>query len=240
MKNKVTAIVLSAGKGRRMGKDIPKQYIDVNGRPLLYYCLKTFEESPVEDVIIVTGRDEVDYVRSEIKEKFGLKKISCIVAGGAERYDSVLAGLKIAMLMHQKDTGSRIVLIHDGARPFVSIKNIKDVISAAAGNGAAVAAAPEKNTIKIADDKGFIASTTDRSRTWQIQTPQGFRLNLIAEAYGILEEGEGFTGVTDDAMVLEKVFPDMKIKLVDTGYDNFKVTTPLDLKLAEELTAGKQ
>ena len=144
MKEKITAVVLAAGSGRRMNSAVPKQYLLLDGRPVLYYTLRAFEESAVTDIVLVIGADEIEYCRQEFVEKYRLSKIVAVVAGGRERYHSVYEGLKAA-------AGSDYVLIHDGARPFVTADVIARSIEAVKVCGACVAGMPVKDTIKVAD-----------------------------------------------------------------------------------------
>ena len=222
------AIVLAAGKGTRMESDIQKQYLELGGKPLIYYALKAFEDSPVKRVILVTGRGETGYCRKEIVERFGFQKVSQITEGGRERYHSVFEGLKAV-------TDCDIVLIHDGARPCVTGEIISAAIEGAGRYGACVVGMPVKDTVKMSDDDEFAVMTPDRSRLWQIQTPQAFDYGLIFGAYSKLLSSDAYqTGVTDDAMVVESM-TDRKVKLIRGDYSNIKVTTPEDLDLAEVL-----
>lgn len=231
----VYGIVLAGGSGKRLGAEIPKQYIEINGKPLLYYCLKAFEESAVDRVSIVADEEHLQFVVSEIVEKFHLKKVIRVCQGGAERFDSVHHGLDdLQDVAGEED----IVLIHDGARPFITADEINAMIAEVRMHGAAIAAMPVKDTIKVSDDEGFVAATTIRKNTWQIQTPQGFRYGLIKEAYDrasgmVFATGEPGKVFTDDSMVIEAIFPEQKTKLVKTSYENIKITTADDLDVAK-------
>lgn len=224
----MTAIVLAAGRGTRMESDVQKQYMEVGGKPLLFYALDAFEKSPADEVILVTGKGEVEYCRKEIVERFGFSKVRKIVEGGKERYHSVYEGLKAAV-------DCDYVLIHDGARPCVTRTIIEDAIAGARKYEACVIGMPVKDTIKIADREEFAKSTPDRSRLWMIQTPQAFTYGLIYGAYTkLLQLEENQLGITDDAMVVESM-TDQKVKLVQGSYDNIKVTTPGDILVARVL-----
>lgn len=228
MKEKCTAIVLAAGKGSRMGTKIHKQYLELKGRPVLYYALETFEKSNViDDIILVTGKDEVEYCRKEIVDKYQFQKIKDIVVGGKERYESVCNALKS---MEETEEES-YVFIHDGARPFVNQEMIERVYDAVKQYRACVVGMPSKDTIKVSDEEGFASDTPDRSKLWMIQTPQVFEKKLIIEAYDRLMHSEN-QKVTDDAMVVE-MFMDTQVKLVEGSYKNIKITTPEDLEIAE-------
>lgn len=231
---RTVAIVLAAGKGKRMGGDVQKQYMLLDGLPLLYYSLKTFEESQVQEIILVTGANEIEYCKNELIGRYGFKKISAVVAGGAERYHSVYEGLKAlersgAFLEHT------YVLIHDGARPFIDAEIVDRAIEDAVEYDACVIGMPVKDTIKVADGNGFAKMTPERSNTWMIQTPQAFFYPLIKNAYDKLMERESYQrGITDDAMALEKM-TGHPVRLTWGSYENIKVTTPEDIEIADAI-----
>ena len=225
---RATAIVLSAGQGKRLGADIPKQYIEVGGHPLLYYCLKAFEESNIDDVIVVAEEEYFDLIKN-----LGFSKISAVVKGGEKRYDSVYEGLKAA-------EGTDYVLIHDGARPFIKPAVINALIEEVIKCEAVIAGMPMKDTVKIANSKGYIVSSTERRYTWMVQTPQCFRYDMIRASYEkvLAEVAEGIRNIaliTDDAYVFSEGYYDSPVKLFEAGYDNIKVTTPGDLRYARFL-----
>lgn len=224
MKNdNITAIVLAAGQGKRMQSDVPKQFMMIGDRPVLYYTLKAFEASDVDDIVLVTGADEVEYCKENFTADQGFKKVKAVVAGGKERYDSVYQGLLAA-------EGCGRVVIHDGARPLISPELINRNIECVRLYGACITAVPAKDTIKVADDKGFVESTPDRSRLWQVQTPQTFDYDLIMQAH-LLRQRAADTAVTDDAMLVEK-YTGCKVKLLMGDYRNIKITTPEDMIIA--------
>lgn len=226
---KYTAIILSAGSGSRMKSDIPKQYMELVGKPVIYYSIKAFEESPVDDIVIVCGASDIEYFKSAIVDKYGFKKIKAIVAGGKERYNSVYEGLKAA-------EGADYVLIHDGARPMVDTAIIERSMQAVRESKACVVGMPVKDTIKIADENGYAAGTPDRKYLWQIQTPQSFLYKLLADAYSSLfadmKADRNVPAITDDAMIIEYA-TDIKVRLIEGAYTNIKVTTPEDMGVAE-------
>lgn len=231
------AIVLSAGSGRRMKSDTPKQYLPLAGKPVIYYSLKAFQESPVSEVVLVAGAADLDYCRRELVEKYQLDKVKTIVPGGAERYDSVFEGLKAI----QK---ADYVMIHDGARPVLTKEIIARSMSTAAEYQACVVGMPVKDTIKIADEEGFAEYTPKRSSLWMIQTPQTFSFPLIYDAYKkalsrVEQEKRPETLITDDAMVLE-TFGKVRVKLIEGSYENIKITTPEDLVMAEFFLGGNK
>ena len=222
MKN--VAIVLAAGQGKRMQSKVQKQFLLIKEKPVLYYTLNAFENSPViTDIILVTGKDEIEYCQKEIVDKYGFKKVCKIVAGGKERYHSVHHGLQA---VEEAD----YAFMHDGARPFVDNDMIERAYEAVKEHKACVIGMPVKDTIKIADKNGFASQTPDRKKVWQVQTPQTFEFQLIKDAYSRLLEEEP-EGITDDAMVVETM-TDCKVKLVEGSYRNIKITTPEDLEIA--------
>lgn len=230
---KITAIILAAGKGLRVGGDISKQYMEVNGRPVLAYALESFEKSNADEIVIVTDSASSQLV-NDIAQKHGITKFRGVVTGGRERCFSVLNALRALSSLSGDDERPDLVLIHDGARPYITADGINRLAEAALEFGAAVAASPSKDTIKITDSDGFVQTTTDRFVTWCAQTPQCFEYSSILEAYervvAPLENSTGAITVTDDSMVYQEAFPGRKIKLMDTGSENGKITTPEDLE----------
>lgn len=221
---RTAAVVLAAGAGRRMNSAVHKQYMLLAGKPVLYYALKAFEESMVTDIILVVGAGEVEYCRKEIVEKYAFGKVRRIVEGGRERYHSVYEGLKAA-------EGADCVLIHDGARPFVTEDMIRRSVECVKGGQSCVVGMPVKDTIKVVGGDGIAEGTPDRSTLWQIQTPQTFSYPLIRAAYEkVIASGDGT--VTDDAMVLEKA-TGQSVRVIEGSYRNLKITTPEDLLVAE-------
>lgn len=227
------AVVLSAGTGKRMKSDIPKQYMLLMGKPVIYYSLKAFQESPVSEIVLVCGKDDIAYCTKEIVEKYNLTKVCAVVAGGRERYHSVYEGLKAV-------SDADYVLIHDGARPMVDEEIICRIMEEVWKEQACVAAMPVKDTIKIADPDGYVAHTPDRSLLWQIQTPQAFSYPLIKAAYETVLDKEKrkqagideSVSITDDAMVAELV-TGKKVRLIEGSYQNIKITTPEDIGISE-------
>lgn len=234
-----TAVVLAAGQGKRMGTKVAKQYLEIGGRPLLYYTLRAFEESPLIDAIVLVVGDagQIAFCKNKIVDAYDFKKVDTITIGGKERYDSVFCALSVIEDEMCSAAREGYVFIHDGARPFVTQEILERCLKAAAENKACVAAMPVKDTIKIADEKGFARSTPRRDLLWMVQTPQTFSFPLIYRAYCKMAQSreqlaEKGIKITDDAMVVE-TFTDQKVKLVEGSYENIKVTTPEDLRLAE-------
>ena len=213
--NKITAIVLAAGSGSRMKSKTKKQFMEIKGKPVIWYSLFEFEKSRVDEIILVTGKEDIDYCKKEIVEKYNLKKIKNVVAGGSERYESVYNGLK--------EVTGNIVLIHDGARPLINNEIIERSIEGTIKSDACVVGVPVKDTIK-------------RSELWITQTPQSFKTDLVKMAYKKmkeeLEKGNTTLNITDDAMVVEE-FTTNQVRFVQGDYKNIKVTTPEDIDIAE-------
>lgn len=220
----VSAIVLAGGRGKRMGSVQSKQYIDLNGKPILYYTLNHFiNNKNIDKVILVIPEDELEFCRNEVLDKYNLK-IDSIAFGGKERQDSVYNGLK-------KADGSDIVLIHDGARPFVSERIIEEGIKYARMYGAAAPGVMPKDTIKVKNQESFSLETPDRNNLVAVQTPQVFDYNIIFGCHKKVKEKN--LDVTDDTMVVELFGND--VYLYEGEYTNIKITTPEDLILAQYL-----
>lgn len=234
-----TAVVLAAGQGKRMGTKVAKQYLEIAGKPLLYYTLQAFERSPLIDavVLVVGDTDQISYCKNEIVDAYGFQKVDTITVGGKERYDSVYCALNVIAHDMSEEAKKGYVFIHDGARPVVTQDILERCLKAVQEHAACVAAMPVKDTIKLADENGFAASTPRRDLLWMVQTPQVFSFELIYHAHQKMNltkaqwEAAGLK-ITDDAMVVE-TFTDRKVKLVEGSYENIKVTTPEDLTLAE-------
>lgn len=226
--NKITAIVLAAGSGSRMKSKTKKQFMEIKGKPVIWYSLFEFEKSRVDEIILVTGKEDIDYCKKEIVEKCNLKKIKNVVAGGSERYESVYNGLK--------EVTGNIVLIHDGARPLINNEIIERSIEGTIKSDACVVGVPVKDTIKRANKEGYIIDTPNRSELWITQTPQSFKTDLVKMAYKKmkeeLEKGNTTLNITDDAMVVEE-FTTNQVRFVQGDYKNIKVTTPEDIDIAE-------
>lgn len=225
-RKKCSAIILAAGVGKRMNSKVPKQFMELEGKPVLYYALKTFQESFIEELVLVTGAAEIEFCKKEIVDKYGFDKVKAVVAGGKERYHSVCEGLKAV-------EHADYVYIHDGARPFVEQRMLERAYEEVEKHNACVIAVKAKDTIKIADKDGFVQMTPDRSRVWQVQTPQVFEFQAIKKAHEIVIQSDDIA-ITDDAMVYEAAFG-KPVKLVEGSYENIKITTPEDMEIAQSL-----
>lgn len=222
-----SAILLAGGSGRRMGGDVKKQYIMLSGRPVISYPLEAFLKSRADEIVLVVSPGDEEYVRSSIVGEMTAGVPVTIVPGGAERYDSVFNGISAA--------SGDYVLIHDGARAFITPEIINRTIDEVTDSGACVVGMPAKDTIKISDESGFVADTPARESLWVIQTPQAFiKKELLAAYEKIRSMPEGFSGITDDAMIMERA-GGRRVKLVEGSYDNIKLTTPEDITFAEQI-----
>ncbi|MFC0212846.1 2-C-methyl-D-erythritol 4-phosphate cytidylyltransferase [Paenibacillus chartarius] len=222
MNNAFGVVIVAAGKGTRMGTAESKQYLPLQGKPILIHTLETFERmTEASEIVLVVGAHDVERCRTAAASG-GLTKVR-VVAGGAERQHSVLAGLKAL------SPGIEWVLVHDGVRPFVKPEHVLACWQEAMRSGAAVLAVPVKDTIKVVDDSGIIRDTPERRTLWAIQTPQAFRRPLLTEAHEAALR-DGVLG-TDDAMLVERL--GAKVRVVEADYTNIKITTPDDLAWAD-------
>ncbi|MFC0190596.1 2-C-methyl-D-erythritol 4-phosphate cytidylyltransferase [Fictibacillus aquaticus] len=222
------AIVLAAGQGKRMNAGKNKQWIELEGMPVIAHTIKVFENDPWCSGIILVGNEREMRLLEEFRQFYGYKKIENIVPGGKERQDSVYEGLKAL-----DDDG--LVLIHDGARPFVAEKDIHSLAEKADETGAAVLAVPVKDTIKHIKE-GQVTHTMDRSSLWAAQTPQAFRLSVIKK-FHTRAAADGWLG-TDDASLAEKYGE--AVAVVEGDYRNIKLTTADDLLFAKAILRERQ
>ena len=223
MKPICTAVIVAAGKGKRMGTDISKQFLPLCGKEILTHTVEVFEKADrIRDIVLVTGTDSLQDVQDMVWE-YGWQKVISVVAGGKERQDSVWNGLQAV----SEDT--EIVLIHDGVRPFVTEEILDLSIETAVEMGGCAAGVPAKDTIKVCNSENIAVDTPDRSTLWQIQTPQTFRKELIVKAYE-QAKAEGFVG-TDDASLAEN--SGYSVKVIMGSYRNIKITTKEDLLIGE-------
>lgn len=229
-KKRCAAVVLAAGQGKRMGTAVWKQYIELDGKPLICYALQVFQESGIIDTVtLVVGKGQIPYAQEEIVGRYGFTKVCAIVEGGEERYDSVWQGLKAVSCGQEAD----YIFIHDGARPFVEEAILERGYETVRRHRACVAGMPSKDTVKLVDGDDFAVNTPERKYVWTVQTPQIFEKALIMEAYSRMMEEE-HTKVTDDAMAVELMLK-LPVKLFEGSYENIKITTPEDLEVAKVL-----
>ena len=222
---KVIALIPAAGKGKRMGAGINKQYLLLDGMPIVARTIAVFERHPlVDDIYLIIPEEEIPFCREEVVERYGFAKVRAIVPGGKERQHSVLNGLRAIAGADDDD----VVLIHDGVRPFVPAAVLTHAVEVAASGDGALVVVPAKDTIKVVAD-GIVRETPPRENLWLAQTPQAFRFGMILAAHEIAE-AEGYLG-TDDAMLVERL--GRQVRIVVGDYRNIKITTPEDLILAE-------
>lgn len=220
---KISAMILAAGNGSRMNSKVKKQFMEINGLPIIWYALDTFQKSPVDEIVLVTSEEDIEFCDSIVKQ-FGFTKVKSIIAGGKERYDSVYNGLC--------EMETDYVLIHDGARPLISQSIIERCIKSVVEYNACVVSVPVKDTIKVVEGGTVVAGTPDRGVLWSAQTPQAFKYSVVKRAYDKLMELSN-KNVTDDAMVVEK-YSNAQVYVVEGEYSNIKITTPEDIWLAEK------
>lgn len=226
---KTVAIITAAGKGKRMGSKIRKPYIELAGKPVLAHTILPFENSKIiTSIIIVTAPGDEELCLKNIVKKFGFKKVIKVVRGGKERQDSVMSGI-LAI-----DDECDIVIVHDGVRPFVTKIMIEKAVKTAHKIGAAIVAAPVKDTIKQAA-ASFVKKTLNRDELWAVQTPQAFRFDILKNAHEQAKK-QGFTG-TDDSILVERL--GHKVAVITGLYDNIKITTPEDLVLGKAILKNR-
>ncbi len=233
------AIIVSAGMGKRMPPDAKKKnFLLLNGRPVLAHTLAPFEASAlITAIVIVTGAADIELCQREVVEKFGFKKIAAIVAGGKERQDSVAAGLDFIGSKLPGTGDDPVVAIHDGARCLVTTAIIDNAIMCARSGGASAVMVPVKDTIKEAVEDGkSVEQTLSRERLYSVQTPQAFGYRLIKKAMDSAQR-DGFLG-TDSSSLVERIGE--KVLIVEGSYENIKITTEEDLHLAERLFGARE
>nr|WP_320049065.1 2-C-methyl-D-erythritol 4-phosphate cytidylyltransferase [uncultured Desulfuromonas sp.] len=227
----VIVLIPAAGLGRRMGTSVHKQYLCLQGRPVLAHTLSAFQEHPcVDHIYVIAPADQVGFCRQDIIEPGGFTKVRDVIAGGQERQDSVRLGLEAC-----RADDNDIVLIHDGVRPLFDGDLLDGVLKAVDVSGRCVVGVPVKDTIKEVDN-GFVVATPERKRLWAAQTPQAFRYHEIMTAHRLAYE-QNYTG-TDDASLLE--WQGKPVAVVEGSYRNIKITTPEDLLVAEAFLANDE
>lgn len=228
---KIWAVVPAAGMGKRMGMNIKKQFIQLHGKEILIRTLEVLARVPeIEGILLAVSRDDLDLCQHLIHD-YHIDKVKDIRIGGGTRQESVLIGLSAL----PKDC--TMVVIHDGARPLVTEEQIESTIEAARKYGGALLAVPVKDTIKVADKKGFSERTPSRANLWSAQTPQTFRYPEILEGYRHAVV-MGDYSCTDDTQVVEK-YLDMPVKIVQGSYENIKITTPDDINIGERILEAR-
>lgn len=224
---KVTAIVLAAGKGSRMKSDTPKQFLELDDKPILYYSLKAFEKSDVDEIVVVTIPSMEGYIKEEIIEKYSVGKVKTVVAGSVARYLSVYNGLLSA-------SESDYVLIHDSARPFISVSKINEIIQQAILKKAIIPGIKVKDTIKQVSTDGIVSYTPDRNLLIAVQTPQAFAYDMLKRGYDKIDKSKVDETITDDSCVWERYVKE-PVYVIEGEETNIKITTPEDLLFGERI-----
>lgn len=218
-------VIVAAGTGSRMKKDINKQFIKINNKEIIAHTIEKFYKNEnIDDIVVVIREDEEDYFKNNVINKYGFENIK-IVYGGNERQDSVYNGIK------KLNKDCEVVLIHDGARPFIANDIIKRSIKEAKDHNAIVVGVKVKDTIKVVSDNGNIVDTPNRSYLWAVQTPQAFKHNIITKAYEDAYNNNYYG--TDDAMLVERI--GYNVKMIEGSYNNIKITTQEDLEFGEQI-----
>ncbi len=233
-------IIAAGGMGTRMKlkEGESKQYLKLGRYPVLHHTLKAFEVCAFVSSMAVATQPDYLYDLVRLVNRASFKKVHHFLQGGKERQDSIFNCIEVLAsiyrAMSEEKKRETVILIHDGARPLIQPQDIERIASDALHFGAAVPATKPKDTIKFIDESGeFFGETLERNRLRQVQTPQGFRAQLIIDAH-LKAKADGFYA-TDDAALVERYFPEQKIKIVETGYHNLKLTTPEDLEIAKAI-----
>lgn len=231
------AIIAASGIGKRMQLQdgLSKQLLEIGGFPVIYHTLLAFERASTIDAVFIATRAENIETLQDMAATFGFRKIRAIIEGGKERQDSIRNCIRfIEKEMNASGSKPDIIMVHDGARPFIRPSEIDDISRLTMQYGACVPATKPKDTIKfIASDPGFFGETPDRNRLLQVQTPQSFLSDLLVQAHEQAELEQWYG--TDDASLVERFFPEQPVRVYETGYHNLKITTPEDVEIAEAI-----
>ena len=218
-------IIVAAGSGSRMNMGINKQFIKLKDKEIIVYTLEKFyKHKNIDEIVVVVKEEEAEFFKNEIIDKYNFENIK-IAYGGKERQNSVYNGLKML------DDKCDIVLVHDGARPFISKSLIDNCIEEAKNHNAVVVGVPVKDTIKVINEDNDIVDTPERSKLWAVQTPQTFNYDILVKSYEDAFKNE-FYG-TDDAMLVERI--GYKVKMIEGSYNNIKITTQEDLNIGKQI-----
>jgi len=227
---RTVAIIPAGGVGKRLGSSIAKQYLLLDGVPVLVRTLKIFQQAKViDEIVLVVPEDDLISARKQLVNKYDLTKVTAIVAGGNERQDSVRNGL--STIVDKCD----VVVIHDGVRPLLTEEMLNQVVAAAKSDGASSIGVKVKDTVKQTTDDNLVAATLPRNNLWLTQTPQAFAFDVLQRAYDAAASDK-FYG-TDDASLVERI--GVKVKMIAGSYENIKITTPDDLIIAEAFIKNK-
>jgi 2-C-methyl-D-erythritol 4-phosphate cytidylyltransferase len=222
------AIILAGGAGKRMGAATNKQFLLIGNKPIIVHTLQTFEDCrSVDGIYLVVNQKDLPLIQEEILETYRFNKVMKVVIGGRLRQDSVRNGLEAI------EKPCDIVVIHDGARPFIAPTFIEKGIFLMEMFDAVIPALPVKDTVKVVSKEGFVSKTLERNSLWHVQTPQTFKYELIMKAYreGMAKKLYGY----DDATFIEHL--GKKVKVIEGSPYNIKITTPEDLIIAQGLLA---
>ena len=223
---KVSAIIPAAGMGIRMGSNVPKQFLLIDGKPILHHTLSVLDQcSIVDEIVLVVSEREIGKAKQQIQNSH--PKVTRIIMGGEERQDSVSNGLE------SLDSETDIVVVHDGVRPFVTPDLIRETVEAARDFGAAITAIPVSDTIKKVNEEGLVERTVDRCGLWRVQTPQTFQVSLLKEAFA-KAQAENYYG-TDESSLIE--YLGREVKVIPGSEFNIKITRSEDLVLGEKIAA---
>lgn len=223
-----SVIIVAAGSGKRMNLGINKQFIKLKDKEIIAYTIEAFlNNKNIDEIIVCIKKEEEDFFKKNIINKYNFKNIK-IAYGGKERQDSINNGLK------KLNKDCSVVLVHDGARPFVSNEIIDESINAVKARKAVVVGVPVKDTIKFVED-GVVKETPKRSMLWSAQTPQSFEYDLITKAYEEAYKNDYYG--TDDSMLVEKI--GQEVHMIMGSYDNIKITSIEDLEIAKEILNKK-
>ena len=225
----VSAVIVAAGNSKRMNDGVDKLAVELSGKPLLAWTISRFESTEIiDEIIVVTREDEVEKVKEMTKSE-GFRKVSSVVKGGVYRQQSAQNGLDAT------SNDSKVVLVHDGARPLIRTSDIERIAESAEENGAALLAIPSKDSVKEVQN-GIVKQTLPRESVWLAQTPQGFRKELLQEAFSSAEK-EGYIG-TDEASLVERI--GKEVAVVEGHSNNIKVTVSSDIRVVRSLLEGEE
>lgn len=228
--DKVAAVIVAGGSGKRMGMKIKKQFIELEGKAILAHTIEAFNKCEViDEIVVVVGKEDIAKVKTEIVSRYDYDKVIQIIEGGTERQESVYNGLMAVTKEVQ------YVMIHDGARPFISQEILEKALIMTKEKHATVVAVPVKDTIKVVNGALEVEATPNRSTLWSVQTPQSFKKELLIKAYGYAKEKSLI--VTDDSMLVEAY--GKKVHVVEGDYNNIKITTSEDLVLGQAILMNK-
>ena len=238
------AAILAGGSGSRIGGALPKQMLLLGGKPVLEHSVATFDGHPRIDAVVIVCREDLIPVVEEIVARGGYRKVRAVVPGGDTRFLSSLAAIRAACTLDGHSDQGAVLLLHDAARPLVDAALIDRCLDAMEQYDAVEPAIPLADTVVRVDDAGLLADVPPRAALRAVQTPQCFRLSLLAEAYRRAEKALSFTdsqpfidspSFTDDISVVRHAFPDLPVKVVDGSSRNLKLTVPSDLSILEAL-----